>query len=135
MVNTLYGEYGRHPKHFKPRSSSGHRSPRQPVRKNKVGKDGKRLTCFRCGSDAHFQTSGKCQPGAILAHARKRLQNGAQAVHLLSELISGMEGKTPKTAPLWALRLPKLRHSMLSLWATKTAPEEEEDGDEVMFTN
>ncbi len=101
MGNTFYGEYGRHPRHIKPRSLSGPRVSRQSSRKNKVGKDGKRLTCFRCGSDSHFQTSGKCQPGAILAHARKRLNNGAKAVHLLSELISGMEGEiTEDGAPL-----------------------------------
>eukprot|EP00171_Calliarthron_tuberculosum_P021798 IDg21798t1 len=50
------------------------------------------MTCYGCGSDAHLLSSKKCSPGAIAQHARRRLNGGTRAVHLLSELISGMEG-------------------------------------------
>ncbi len=134
MGTTLYGEYGRHPRHVQPRSSPGPRPPRQPSRKNKVGKDGKRLTCFRCGPDSHFQTSGKCQPGAILAHARKRLNNGAKAIHLLSELISGMEVEITDQSAAVGVQTSEAEAFDAFFMGEEAIPEGEEENDEVMFT-
>ncbi len=68
-----------------------------PPAKNRTGRDGSVLKCFRCGSDSHPQNSGKCTKGAIIAHTRYRLNSGTKAVHLLSELVSSMEGDTPST--------------------------------------
>ncbi len=54
MGNTLYGEYGRHPRHVKPLPSSAPRTPSNPAGRTRSAKNGTRLTCFRCGSESHF---------------------------------------------------------------------------------
>ena len=91
--DTLYGQYGRNPKHVR-RHPPHHGKPKKSVRfvpKNRLGKDGQRLKCFRCGSDEHLLN--KCKPGAIRSHIRDKVKKGTPTINLVHELVLGMEGE------------------------------------------
>lgn len=49
------------------------------------------MPCSGFGSDSHFKRSGKYEPGAFVSHAIYHLSGCTSSVHLLNELVAGME--------------------------------------------
>ncbi len=67
--------------------------------------------------------------------ARKRLNNGAKAVHLLSEMMSGMEGEITEESATVGVQTPEAEAFDAFLIDDEPAPQSEEENDEAMFTN
>ena len=92
-TDTHYQQYGRHPKSVRkydtPHRNGRNVSGRPPARTFEESR--RRNECHKCGD--RWKPGHRCRPGAIRDFARQRLENGVSAVHLVSNLVLGLEGE------------------------------------------
>lgn len=79
---TFYQRYGRHP-----RRDVGYND--RQVKKNPIGRDGRRMLCKICGSEEHFAKI--CKMKSLKEYARKQLETGTPAVHVLHDIATRMD--------------------------------------------
>ena len=97
LEDTHYQQYGRLPKfvrkHNGPqrnnRSLSRGASRRQFSRSFEESR--RRSECHKCGE--HWHPGHRCRSGAIRDYVRERLKSGEASVHIVSDLVSGLEGE------------------------------------------
>ena len=93
---TMYQRYGRDPTLMRLRrgmpQNVGRLRPPRTGDRNPLGQDGKPRRCFRCKSTRHYEN--KCPPGAIGSHIRDLIRNGNPALHIITDLVRGMEGES-----------------------------------------
>ena len=91
--DTHYQRYGRNPRSvrkFGPTQRDGRNNFRRiPARTFEEAR--RRNECHKCG--ARWSPGHRCRPGAIRQHMRERLKDGESAVHLVSDLVLGLEGE------------------------------------------
>ena len=90
---TYHQQYGRRPKlvqkHEKPaHSNASSRAPPPPGSFAEIRRKG---LCHRCKNK--WSPEHRCQPGSIRNYVRDRFKNGDAAVHIVSDLVLGMEGE------------------------------------------
>ena len=91
--NTHYQQYGRHPKFvrkYEPSQRSG-KAPYRRLPSRSFEESRRRNECHKCGD--RWSPRHRCRPGAIREHVRERLRNGASSVHIVSDLVLGLEGE------------------------------------------
>jgi len=90
---TMFQQYGRNPQQVSRYAQNATRPVNRKSfdfkKKNAIGRDGKRMLCYLCGGDDHL--ASKCPPGAAKRSFRDKLEHGATAVNILSELVSNLE--------------------------------------------
>ena len=82
-IQRRYGKYGN-----PPRDDRFH-NRKQPFRSFEESR--RRNECHKCGDRWHPRH--RCRAGSIRNHIRERLKNGVSSVHIVSDLVSGLEGE------------------------------------------
>lgn len=94
----FFQKYGRHPRHVRKHDFGRGATYRRPARQRHDGSsrstsEARRLNlCFKC--DAPWTPRHRCDDGAIRTHARNRLRRGDSHVHIVRDLVLGMEGES-----------------------------------------
>ena len=90
---TYHQQYGRRPKfvqkHGNPIPSSTRSRPPPPP--GSFAESRRKGICHRCKKQ--WTPGHRCQPGSIRSYVRDRFKNGDAAVHIVSDLVLGMEGE------------------------------------------
>lgn len=91
MAHTHVAEYTRNPRHLRrDRNQSGRKFSKKTGSGTLSFDEARRLgVCRRCGET--WTPNHRCRPGAIRNHARKRIENGESAVHIVACLTEELE--------------------------------------------
>ena len=90
---TYHQQYGRRPKFVQKHGMPTHSgsSSRAPAPPGSFAESRRKGTCHRCKKQ--WTPGHRCQPGSIRSYVRDRFKNGDAAVHIVSDLVLGMEGE------------------------------------------